>query len=150
MNAEMRQAVELVSIRILEEAAFLFAGPMDAETARPTAGWNACGVKLSWSGPNSGTMRAWMEPGLLPILAANMLGLEEDDPEAARKGLDALGEILNMVVGNCLTEAWGPGPVFHLDTPAPVAAELVDSDLDDGFWIVAEDRIVLFWVGGVE
>jgi hypothetical protein len=147
MNEEMKQAMEIVSIRILEDAAFLFVAPAEEGTG-PGPDWKAAGAELRWSGPREGTMRVWAEPSLLGVLSANMLGIEEDDPAAAAAGPDALREILNMVVGNCLTEAWGPGPVFQLSVPEEADPDLLARDAEDGFWILAEDKPVLFHCGG--
>jgi len=147
MNEEMKQALEIVSIRILEDAAFLFVERAD-EGARPGPDWRPAGAELRWTGPREGTMRVWAEPSLLRVLSANMLGIEEDEPAATAAGPDALREILNMVVGNCLTEAWGPGPVFHLEVPEEADPDLLARDAEDGFWIIAEDRPMLFRFGG--
>lgn len=146
MKNEMFQAMEIVAPRILEEAAFLFSEPLD-ESAIPPGTWEPVGVELRWTGPSTGVMRAWADPSFLPVLAANMLGIEEDDPESQAKGLDALKESLNMIVGNCLTEAWGPGPVFHLEVPRQIEETFGWLERDDGLWMSAEGKPVLLWCG---
>lgn len=143
MSDEIRQAMEIVAVRILEDAAFLFANPMDTPPPRDGS-WDPVGAQLSWNGPSTGTMRVWAGRPLLRILAANMLGIEDSDPAADKSGCDALCEVLNMVVGNCLTEAWGPGPVFHLDIPSIVERSGLEDDFEEGFWISADDHPVLF------
>ena len=148
MNGEMRQAMEIVSVRILEDAAFLFVDQMQ-EGNRPDGNWSPAGAELHWGGPSRGTMRVWMEPAFLAVLSANMLGIEEDDPSAAKAGIDAMREVLNMVVGNSLTEAWGPGPVFDLEIPEDANSEALASDMADGFWIDADNHPVLFWCGNL-
>jgi hypothetical protein len=148
MNGEMRQAMEIVSVRILEDAAFLFVEPLE-EGNEPGPDWMPIGAELGWSGPTRGAMRVWTDPDFLPVLSANMLGIEEDDPAAAKAGADALREVLNMVVGNSLTEAWGPGPVFHLEIPQDADPDLFSSDMVNGFWIDADDHPVLFWCGNL-
>lgn len=150
MSSEMREAMEIVATRILEDAAFLFTEDASDAGARFGSGWVPSGAQLRWEGPSCGTMRVWADPSLLPVLAANMLGIDEDDPDALAKGADALREILNMVVGNSLTEAWGPGPVFRLDIPCDIDPADFATDLDDGLWVVAEGRPVLFWCAGEE
>jgi len=146
MSDEVREALEIVSVRILEEAAFLFADAMPPASA-PTGNWGAVGAEIRWSGPSSGAMRVWSTQALLRLLAANMLGVEESDPAVNASGFDALREILNMVTGNCLTEAWGPGPVFHLEIPRAADQSLLAADAEAGFWISADDHPVLFWNG---
>ena len=146
MKSEMSQAMEIVAPRILEEVAFLFSEPFDsAET--PDEGWEAAGAELRWNGPSTGVMRFWVDPGLLPVLAANMLGIEEDDPICREKGFDALKETLNMIVGNCLTEAWGPGPVFHLEIPRVVGFAFSEAEHPEGIWLSIENRFAYLWCG---
>lgn len=148
MNGEMRQAMEIVGVRILEDAAFLFVESVPDE-GLPGRDWMPVGAELRWSGPSRGVMRVWMEPDFLSALSANMLGIEEDAAAAAKAGPDAMREILNMVVGNSLTEAWGPGPVFHLEIPESADPDLLASDMADGFWIGADGHPVLFWCGNL-
>lgn len=143
---EMADAMEIVAPRILEESAYVFSEPLDAPD-EPADDWSPVGVQLRWQGPSTGAMRIWADPSLLPVLAANMLGIEEDDPVCAQKGLDALKETLNMIVGNCLTEAWGPGPVFHLEIPCTIAPDSFGEDRIEGIWRSIEGKPVLFWCG---
>ncbi|MBK9579941.1 MAG: chemotaxis protein CheX [Fibrobacteres bacterium] len=148
MSDEMREALELVAPRILEEAAFFFSDPMTDSGQRPNDDWDPVGIEMSWEGDaSSGTIRVWSDPDLLVVLAANMLGVEEDNPKAEAQRRDALGEVLNMVLGNCLTEAWGPGPVFQLGIPHPADQVNLADDVNSGFWLVAEGKPMLFWVG---
>lgn len=148
MSDEMREALEAVSQRILEEAAFFFSDPLTDSAQRPDEDWDPVGVEMSWEGDaTAGTIRVWSDPALLVVLAANMLGVEEDNPKAHAQQRDALGEILNMVLGNCLTEAWGPGPVFQLGIPHPADQVNLSEDAQAGYWLVAEGLPMLFWVG---
>ena len=146
MKNEMFQAMEIVAPRILEEAAFLFSEPLD-ESAIPSEAWHPVGVELRWNGPSTGVMRLWADPALLAVIAANMLGIDEDDPVSQAKGADALKESLNMIVGNCLTEAWGPGPVFLLDVPRRIEESFASAVHDDGLWLSTEGKPVFLWCG---
>ncbi len=146
MKNEMIQAMEIVAPRILEEAAFLFSESIDTTEVEPHLG-DPVGVELRWSGPTSGVMRFWTERSLLPILASNMLGVDENDPVCEQKGMDALKETLNMIVGNSLTEAFGPGPVFPLDIPRTVAIDFLEVDKPNGLWLSTEGTPVLLWTG---
>jgi hypothetical protein len=146
MKNEMFQAMEIVAPRILEEAAFLFSEPLD-EAGIPPEAWDPIGVELRWNGPSTGIMRLWADPSLLAVLAANMLGTDEDDPVSQAKGLDALKESLNMIVGNCLTEAWGPGPVFLLDVPLGIGDRFTTPDREEGLWLLTEGKPVFLWCG---
>ena len=146
MKSEMTQAMEVVAPRILEEAVFLFSEPLECDQ-EPGDDWSPVGVELGWDGPSAGVMRIWADRSLRPLLAANMLGIEEDDPVCQAKGMDALKEILNMIVGNCLTEAWGPGPVFNLAIPSTVENRVFGADRIDGVWLSLEGKPALLWCG---
>ena len=143
---EMKQALVIVAPRILEEAAFIFSEPLEGPD-QPGDEWTPVGVERLWEGPSNGLMRLWADSSLLPVLAANLLGIEEDDPLCAEKGLDAVKEILNMIVGNSLTEAWGPGPIFQLHIPESVVTPSFVSDRVDGVWLSGEGRPMLLWCG---
>lgn len=50
-------------------------------------------------------------------LAANFMGIEPDDPTAQQKSLDAFGEILNIVCGALLEDAYGDEAEFEMGVP---------------------------------
>ena len=58
-----------------------------------------------------------MPAEMCPELAANVLGLDEDDEKVEEKARDALKELLNVSCGNILTELAGTEPVFDLSVP---------------------------------
>ncbi len=101
-ESEMQNILLETTRALLEQAAFLFAeqaeqpaefsGPMSASTLRFTGGGN--GKLMLIVTPKRGT-----------ALAADLLGLDPDAPEASEKSHDALGEMLNMLTG-MLSDAW--------------------------------------------
>ncbi len=131
--------------RILGEAAFLFTDDLP-EGSRPPLPWNAEGISLRFAGHPSGEIRMWVGEAFARIAAANMLGIDPTDREAAAKGTDALKELLNMATGNFLTEAFGPDPVFVLGLPERLPNELLADDVNDtdAFWLEAENCPVMF------
>ena len=62
-----------------------------------------------------GKLFVTLHGALLPILAANMLGLAEPLTDAVQA--DALGEIVNVICGNLLPGIAGPEPIFDISAP---------------------------------
>ncbi len=132
--------------RILGEAAFIFTDSLD-QKARPAAvTWDADGVALEFTGKPSGRIRMWVSNGFACYAAANMLGTDPASEEARAKGIDALKELLNMIVGNFITAAYGDTPVFDVGLPATLSRELMAADIcnADAVWLEAEGNAVLF------
>jgi len=134
--------------RVFEDAAFVFTDVLD-ESDKPAAGeWDAEGVELTFSGHCTGTLRMWAGRGFACYAAANMLGIDEEAEGAREKGMDALKELLNIVVGNYLPEVYGDKPVFELGLPRKLPPERLEQDMNDpaGVWLEAEGNAVVFTV----
>ncbi len=69
-------------------------------------------VAVAFSGPSHGGVIMQLSGGVLPALAANMLGL--DDPTSGHDQRDALGEAANVICGNVLPRVAGSAAVFAL------------------------------------
>ena len=80
-------------------------------------------VSVDFEGPVSGKLLVRVCGGLLPTIAANMLG--EDDAPSKSLQYDALGEIANVICGNMLPGIAGSKDVFHVSSPK--MAESIDS-----------------------
>lgn len=133
-----------VAVRVLEDGAFLFAEPL--EERPPVERWRPVGAELRFEGPCSGAVRLWCDTGFAGSVAANMLGVPESSPSAAEKGKDALKELLNMVVGNFLTEWYGKETVFDLGLPVSLDPEVPDGDppAENAVWLDVEGNVVVF------
>lgn len=109
---------EHVLVEILQEMfetlAFISLGdPPAAKVRNP----DAVRVHVGFTGAARGEI--WLEvPGaMLAELAANMLGLDESGESSREQGLDALGELANVICGNLLARLAGPEPIFNLAAP---------------------------------
>jgi CheY-specific phosphatase CheX len=140
--AQTHQVIE----QVLEDAAFIFTEELDKETTPDPASWECRGVSLGFEGTPSGSVHVWADNGFMRFAAANMLGIDTDDPYAEGKGIDALKELLNMVVGNYLTEVYGSTKVFELGIPQEIAHIDPARDISSGLpvWIEAEGHPLLF------
>ncbi len=118
--------------RTLEDAAFLFAEPVEEP---PPFGPEVLEARLSWSGPGAPELRLATSPELAAELAANLLGVE-DAPDA---GPDALGELLNMAAGAIVAAIFGPRDARRrlLPSVARVDAGTHDRGIADALVAVA-------------
>lgn len=153
MHESLIDTAKESAIRILERAAFLFTDEIDS-TSIPALGsnWNQKGVALEYTGPVCGELRMWMPESLSRMVAANMLGLDDGAPMELEEEEDALKEILNIILGIYLTEAYGTEPIFHLGIPRVLSTvEWADSVKTEGhFWLAVEGVPVLISVHGGE
>jgi CheY-specific phosphatase CheX len=115
------EAVYRVAADTLESLALMFLVPED-EAARPLPSCNRR-VAVTFTGPFDGELTLAASDGLLPELAANMLGLENGCNPTLEQQEDALRELVNVVCGNLLPAIAGKEPVFHISAPVVLAAK---------------------------
>jgi hypothetical protein len=116
--------LEEVLGQVLQDAAFVFAEPAEEPEA-----WGSplYAVKLAFESVRGGELRLTAGRGAAVEIAANMLGLDASDPEAAEQGRAALGELLNVIGGAFVTRFFGTKVPSQLGLPivdevgAPVA-----------------------------
>ncbi len=146
---EVKQiALEVVG-RVLEETAYVFTDEIENEAIPNRDDWIVDGVKLFYKeedGDRSGAVHLWVPNGFASYAASNMLGLDEDDEKAVAKGMDALRELLNVILGNLLTEVYGDDPIFDITLPTALSNKnlIRDYDAEFGVWLEAEDNPVYF------
>lgn len=97
----------------LEEAAFVFVEPQETPPAFPAKVLEA---RIGYAGPSSGELTLVADATLAATLAANLLGEEEGEATASRAS-DALGELLNMVVGAFVVRLFGAEVRCKLGVP---------------------------------
>ncbi len=119
MCNELDKTLYRVAEDIFVSLAFMLPMPPEevseqgGESGSPTSA-----VSVTFTGALDGTLVLAVGDGMLPQLAANMLGLDESGPEASRdQQLDALKELANVICGNLLTEAWSPETSFSVSSP---------------------------------
>src|SRR5262245_19442049 len=89
-----------------------------AEPTEPHLGVDSredASAAVDFEGPLSGRLVLRVSGGVLPTLAATMLG--QDEPPAAALQRDALGEVANVICGALLPTLGGPSAVFALARP---------------------------------
>jgi CheY-specific phosphatase CheX len=102
MQSALVDALRQAAVATFEQVVFLLPDtpPDEGQRAQPVAAV----ASIAFAGPARGVLQVRASRGLLPRLAANMLG-QELDSEALQ--LDALGEIANIICGQVFP---------HLDT----------------------------------
>ena len=111
--SDLERALRHAAVLTFEQLAFAL--PLDgaAEPAGPTAA-----REVGFAGPFGGRVVVTVERAMLPVLAANMLGVDEPPPPAEQE--DALGEVTNVLAGHLLPAIAGVEHVFTLTAPRPV------------------------------
>ena len=122
MTEERRESVAEVFTDVIEKMAFMF-GETAEDGEFPTEFPDGYKAQLSFSGHADGTLILLAPQTICAELAANMLGVDEDEVDASAAA-DALGELLNVLCGNLLTKLAGSDPIFDLAVPSvnPAAA----------------------------
>lgn len=143
----MKNTLNESATRVLEGAAFLFTEPL-ANDAIPKSidEWQPMVANLWYEGPNKGFCELWLTTNMAKTIAQNMLGLDisAEIPEA--KLQDAAKELLNMIVGNFLTDAFGAEDIYHLGIPElriPTAMPIDQPGEPLQIWIDAEGEVVM-------
>jgi CheY-specific phosphatase CheX len=138
MRETLDQPLYAAAAAAFEAFAFVYAEPTE-----PNLGADAfedAAAAVDFEGPMRGRLVLRVSGGVLPNLAATMLG--QDDPPATPLQRDALGEVANVICGALLPTLGGPSAVFALarptvDTPwdrlvqaegTPVAVASLDLD----------------------
>jgi CheY-specific phosphatase CheX len=113
-----REALGVVTRSVLETAAFLFADELPAGTEVQEG--EVIEASIAFQAATSGriVLRLPLQLGL--EAAANLLGIEPDDPEAAESARAAVAELLNMISGSALKAWFGGGARWSLGVPATV------------------------------
>jgi len=118
---------------VFENLVFMLHQPeMDPGDAKPEIQ-----AAVHFKGPFSGTLRIAVPKTILAELVANMMG-EESPTEA--QGMDALGELANVICGNVISRIAGPERIFDLETPRVVP---VGAGADAGPGKTIASRLVL-------
>ncbi|HEY7494867.1 MAG TPA: chemotaxis protein CheX, partial [Candidatus Tectomicrobia bacterium] len=110
MHTTWKEELFQAAVLTFEELCFLFPDSELQELQRHATVDVA--VRVAFSGPFRGYLLIKVCGGLLPMLAANMLGQANAPPEEQQH--DALGEVANVVCGNLLPRIAGAKEVFQL------------------------------------
>lgn len=137
MNSNLKTVLYKTAALTFDKLGFMFVAPeLEEDQKRMTPDKEASVV---FEGPFRGRLSVAVCRGLLPVLAANMLG--EDEPPSEQQQRDALGEIANVICGNVLPEVAGAKEVFEIR--APQVQQYQPSGGDAAASLVAETFVAL-------
>ncbi len=74
-------------------------------------------ASLIFKGPRSGKVELFAARELAMSIAADMLGIDADDPDATSLADGALGEITNVIAGALVARLFGTGCLVELGIP---------------------------------
>ena len=114
MSEQLKEILSRVVRETLEQLAFMFSLPEDERGCMIPD--SAVAATISFSGSFSGRLVMTVSNQLLPELAANMLGVDEEET-ALNQQHDALKETINIICGNLLPAIAGNEVVFDIDAP---------------------------------
>ena len=126
MSSTMDRLLRQTTASTFEHLAFLVPDDECSET-QAAAPLDAT-VLIEFHGPARGRLVLRVTSALLPLVAANMLGVEDAGHAALQR--DALGEVANVLCGNLLPALAGRQAVFHLAAPAWPAVSVPARDGD--------------------
>jgi len=110
-----REILGKVVAEVLEEASFIFTEP--AEEIEPFDGGVIVAL-MGFDGPEKGKLVLAMGYDYAVEMAANLLGVEPDDPELEKKATGAVAEMLNMIIGVLMARVFGPEAVVNFTVPS--------------------------------
>jgi hypothetical protein len=113
MTSSLDKELYRAAAMTFEGLGFLFPTPESEEQHAGAPARAAAGVEFR--GPFDGRLVVTIRGEVLPIIAANMLGIEERPSENEQH--DALCEIANVICGNVLPRIAGPREVFQIQAP---------------------------------
>lgn len=72
---------------------------------------------VSFKGPVRGKIQLCASMNVCSALAANILGLMENETVTHDRAADAFMEVVNVLAGNILPELWGGTEIINITTP---------------------------------
>lgn len=99
---------------ILANLAFMFTDDEDTEASDQDA-WLE--TSISYLGPNRGTLVFHCPQRFTQGLAANLLGIDPEAPQAEDQSEDAVKEFMNILCGQLVTQFFGSEDIYNLSIP---------------------------------
>lgn len=132
MNQDHAEILTESVSEVLETIAYLCPVPVAGEENgqdTDSDGKSDC-IGITFQGPVSGKLFITFPDTLSLMIAASMLGIEENDPDLQKKRIDAIKEILNIICGNLLIKLYGESVVFRIGSPYLI--ENIEIELREG------------------
>lgn len=112
-----KHILQIVGIKVLEDWAMML---VEESTAAQNPFNSELPIYVSsmhFEGVIDGKISILAQKPFLQILARNLLGIDSEETPSEQESEDAFKEMANVVLGNFLTEAYGPDTPFVLTNP---------------------------------
>jgi CheY-specific phosphatase CheX len=119
MEQQIKNILTVVANETLEKLAFLFAFPDDER--RNDGPPPAVTGRVDFNGFFSGSLIMRVSNSVVPEIAVNMLGLDDDSEISVDAQHDAFKEIINVICGNLLPAIAGNQVEFSIRPPVILA-----------------------------
>jgi CheY-specific phosphatase CheX len=130
MQQQTSAVLTTIFSEVLANLAFMFT---DEDQVELSAADSWLETVISYQGPTNGTLRFRCTNDFSVLLAANLLGIDSQDPEAEAQARDAVKEFMNIVCGQLVTAVHGSEDIFNLTIPKITELpEAPDLQTDDG------------------
>lgn len=126
----------------LETMAFMMVMPPEEEMPTPNESVKG---QMDFIGPARGTIELLAPLEFTQAMAANVLGIDPDDSEAAGKSIDAFKELINTTCG-VLTPKLSSSPTDVFDFSIPQAESYPSTEEWEKF--VAQENVLILDVDG--
>ena len=114
MQQQQTATLTTVFSEVLASLAFMFT---DEEQQNPPPDTVWLETRISYYGLFRGTLCFRCTREFSTLLAANLLGIDSEDEQAATAAEDASKEFMNIVCGQLVTALYGTESVFNLSIP---------------------------------
>lgn len=141
----LKKALDKVVREVFEQTAFMFSEPPSSDNLVNLAETEVLEISLCFHGTTGGVVTVLMPTALCSLLEENMVG-ENDlvQEESLEQIADAGKEIVNIIVGQLLTELYGDKEVFDLTPPTVRVCSEVDyfctASSEDTVCLIIEDH----------
>ena len=106
-----------VCFKVFEQLAFMFGEEFEEDDVECDAD-AFIRASMEFSGPQQGKVELVVPETITTVMAANILGLDDDQPVYEDTAVDALKELLNTITGRLMTSFFGEDAVIDLTIPA--------------------------------
>jgi len=114
MREQINEILYRVASETIEKLAFVFSFPEDERD--DTFQGSVVTAGISFTGTFSGNLIMTVSTQVLPELAANMLGIDEEETTLDQQH-DSLKELINVICGNLLPAIAGEEVIFNIGAP---------------------------------
>ncbi len=141
MNNKYDETLSNVASETFESLAFMFRMITEDEELSVEVCGSSVTASIAFEGPFDGKLFLRLATETIPLVAANMLGMDEGKLTTPQQQ-DAFKELLNVVCGNLLPEIAGTEAVFNVQAPQLVADGDIPASID-GRQPLATVRLIL-------